>query len=103
MPSQAMQDSIDALRDRRKASASQAPPTLESWRAHPDQAVPLHELAAFLAGGPLADEHVEQRNLTWPGHCRWLSTRRQASRVPRCAGPWTAPTCRIAARASAAV
>ena len=33
MPSQAMQDSIDALRDRQKASASQAPPTLEERRA----------------------------------------------------------------------
>jgi epsilon-lactone hydrolase len=33
MPSQAMQDSIDALWDRRKASASQAPPTLEELRA----------------------------------------------------------------------
>ena len=33
MPSQAMQDSIDALRQRRKASASQAPPTLEQRRA----------------------------------------------------------------------
>jgi monoterpene epsilon-lactone hydrolase len=33
MPSQAMQDSIDALRDRRKASAGQAPPTLEQSRA----------------------------------------------------------------------
>jgi monoterpene epsilon-lactone hydrolase len=33
MPSQAMQDLIDALRDRRKASASQAPPTLEERRA----------------------------------------------------------------------
>jgi len=33
MPSQAMQDSIDALRDRRKASADQAPPTLEELRA----------------------------------------------------------------------
>jgi monoterpene epsilon-lactone hydrolase len=33
MPSQAMQDSIDVLRDRRKASASQAPPTLEERRA----------------------------------------------------------------------
>ena len=33
MPSQAMQDSIDTLRDRRKASASQAPPTLEERRA----------------------------------------------------------------------
>ena len=33
MPSQAMQDSIDALRDRQKASAYQAPPTLEQRRA----------------------------------------------------------------------
>ena len=33
MPSQAMLDLIDALRDRQKASASQAPPTLEERRA----------------------------------------------------------------------
>ena len=33
MPSQAMQDLIDALRDRRKASAGQAPPTLDERRA----------------------------------------------------------------------
>ena len=33
MPSQAMQDSIDALRDRQKASAGQAPPTLAQRRA----------------------------------------------------------------------
>ena len=33
MPSQAMQDVIDALRDRQKASASQAAPTLEERRA----------------------------------------------------------------------
>ena len=33
MASQEMQDSIDALRDRRKASASQAPPTLAERRA----------------------------------------------------------------------
>jgi monoterpene epsilon-lactone hydrolase len=33
MPSRAMQDSIDALRDRRKASAGQPPPTLEQSRA----------------------------------------------------------------------
>ena len=33
MPSQAMQDSIDALRDRQKASASQTPSTLEERRA----------------------------------------------------------------------
>ena len=33
MPSQAMQDSIDALWDRRKASAGQSPPTLQEFRA----------------------------------------------------------------------
>jgi monoterpene epsilon-lactone hydrolase len=33
MPSQAMQDVIDALTDQQKASASQAPPTLEQRRA----------------------------------------------------------------------
>jgi monoterpene epsilon-lactone hydrolase len=33
MPSQAMQDVIDALRDQQKASASQSPPTLEALRA----------------------------------------------------------------------
>lgn len=33
MPSKAMQNLIDALRDRQKASASQAPPTLEERRA----------------------------------------------------------------------
>src|SRR6202451_4500931 len=33
MPTQAMQASIDALRDRQKASAGQAPPTLAEWRA----------------------------------------------------------------------
>ena len=33
MPSQAMQDSIDALRDRQKASAGQTPPTLHELRA----------------------------------------------------------------------
>ncbi|HMG65534.1 MAG TPA: hypothetical protein VK599_21525 [Streptosporangiaceae bacterium] len=32
MPSQAMQDLIDAFRDRRQASAGQAPPTLEERR-----------------------------------------------------------------------
>ena len=33
MPSQAMQDSIDALWERHKASAGRAPPTLEERRA----------------------------------------------------------------------
>src|ERR1700733_402537 len=33
MPSQAMQDAIEAIRDRQQASAGQAPPTLEERRA----------------------------------------------------------------------
>jgi epsilon-lactone hydrolase len=33
MPSQAMQHAIDALRDRQRAGAGQAPPPLEEWRA----------------------------------------------------------------------
>jgi epsilon-lactone hydrolase len=33
MPSQAMQDLMDAFRYQQKASAGQAPPTLEEWRA----------------------------------------------------------------------
>ena len=90
MPSQAMQDSIDALRDRRKASASQAPPTLEERRAAftpgdrlhpvPDDVlvrevtaggVPAHWLAApgadtgrvllFLHGGGLRVRVASQR------------------------------------------
>ena len=32
MPSRAMQDVIDVLRDRQKASAGQAPPTLDERR-----------------------------------------------------------------------
>jgi hypothetical protein len=35
MPSQAMQGAIDALRDRRNASARQAPPTLAERRGSP--------------------------------------------------------------------
>jgi epsilon-lactone hydrolase len=33
MPSQAMQDAIQILRDRQKAGACQAPPPLPEWRA----------------------------------------------------------------------
>ena len=33
MPSQAMRDAIDAIRDRQQASVGQAPPTLEERRA----------------------------------------------------------------------
>ena len=56
MPSQAMQDVIDALRDRQKANAREAPPTLEERRAafvpgdrlHP---VPDDVLVQVTAGG----------------------------------------------------
>src|SRR5205814_6649641 len=44
MPSQAMQDVIDALRDQQKASASQAPPTLEQRRAAFAPAGRLHRV-----------------------------------------------------------
>jgi monoterpene epsilon-lactone hydrolase len=44
MPSQAMQDLIDAFRDRQKASAGQAPPTLEQRRAAFAPAGRLHPL-----------------------------------------------------------
>jgi hypothetical protein len=41
MPSPAMQDSIDALRDRQKASANQAKPTLERRPAFTPPGSPL--------------------------------------------------------------
>jgi len=44
MPSQAMQDVIDALRDQQKASASQAPPTLAERRAAFAPAGRLHPI-----------------------------------------------------------
>jgi len=64
VPSQAMQDLIDALRDRRKASVSQAPPTLEERRA------------AFAPGGrlhPVPDD-VLVREVTAGGvPAHWLA------------------------------
>jgi monoterpene epsilon-lactone hydrolase len=64
MPSQAMQDVIDALRDRRKASAGQAPPTLEERRA------------AFVPGDrlhPVPDD-VQVREVTAGGvPAHWLA------------------------------
>jgi hypothetical protein len=42
MPSQAMQDMIDAFTDQRKASAAQAPPPLEERRASFAPAGQLH-------------------------------------------------------------
>jgi monoterpene epsilon-lactone hydrolase len=64
MPSQAMQDVIDALRDRQKTSASQAPPTLQERRA------------AFAPGGrlhPVPDD-VLVREVTADGvPAHWLA------------------------------
>jgi hypothetical protein len=48
MPSQAMQDVIDAFRDHRKASASQALPTLEERRGAFAPGGRLHPLPADL-------------------------------------------------------
>jgi epsilon-lactone hydrolase len=67
MPSQAMQDQIDALRDQQKASAGQTPPTLEERRATFAPAGRLH---------PLPDDvqvrEVDARGV--PAH--WLDTPR---------------------------
>jgi monoterpene epsilon-lactone hydrolase len=64
MPSQAMQDLIDALRDQRTASAGQAPPTLEERRA------------TFAPGGrphPVPDD-VVVRDVTADGvPAHWLT------------------------------
>jgi monoterpene epsilon-lactone hydrolase len=64
MPSQAMQDLIDAFRDRQKAGTSQAPPTLEERRA------------SFAPGGrlhPLPDD-VLVREVTAGGvPAHWLA------------------------------
>jgi monoterpene epsilon-lactone hydrolase len=57
MPSQAMQDVIDYFRDQQKASAGQAPPKLDEWRAAFAPAGRLHPLpddvqvTAVTAGG----------------------------------------------------
>ena len=64
MPSQAMQDSIDALRARQSASASKAPPTVEERRA------------AFAPGGRLhpVPADVLVREVTAGGvPARWLA------------------------------
>jgi hypothetical protein len=62
MPSQAMQDLIDAFRDRRQASAGQAPPTLEERRTSFARGPPssgaddvlVREVTAGGGAGPLA-------------------------------------------------
>jgi epsilon-lactone hydrolase len=64
MPSQAMQDLIDTLRDQQEASASQAPPTLEQRRAAFAPAGRLH---------PVPDD-VQVREVTAGGvPAHWLT------------------------------
>ena len=67
MPSQAMQDSIDALRDRRKASASQAPPTLEERRAAFTPADRLHPVPDDVLVREVTAGGVPAHWLTAPG------------------------------------
>ena len=77
MPSQAMQDVIDGLREQQKASASQAPPTLEERRAAFAPAGRIHPVpdAAAAAGQGPGNR---------AGRCR-----RRARPPSRCPGPWT--------------
>ena len=73
MPSQAMQDAMDALGDRQKASASKAPPTLAERRA------------AFTPGDRLhlVPEDVLVTEMTAGGvPAHWLARRPIPSRLP---------------------
>ena len=88
MPSQAMQDVIDALRDRQKANASQAPPTLEERRAAFTPGDRLHPVPddvlvrEVTAGGVLApDRPGPERTINSGG--RWLGRRRAHRRPAR--------------------
>ena len=67
MPSQAMQDSIDALRDRRQASASHAPPTLEEQRATFTPGDRLHPVPDDVVVGEVTAGGVPAHWLAAPG------------------------------------
>ncbi len=67
MPSQAMQDSIDALRDRRKASTSQPPPTLGERRAAFTPADRLHPVPDDVLVTEVTAGGVPAHWLTAPG------------------------------------
>jgi hypothetical protein len=67
MPSQAMQDLIDAFRDRQKASASQAPPTLEQRRAAFAPAGRLHPVPDDVPVSEVTAGGVPAHWLTAPG------------------------------------
>ena len=67
MPSQAMQDVIDALRDQRKASAGQAPPALEQRRAAFAPAGRLHPVPEDVLVQEVSAGGVPAHWLTAPG------------------------------------
>jgi epsilon-lactone hydrolase len=67
MPSQAMRDLIDALRDQQKASASQAPPTLEERRAAFAPAGRLHPVPDDVLVTPVNAGGVRAHWLAAPG------------------------------------
>jgi len=67
MPSEAMQEAIDALRDRQKASASQAPPTLEQRRAAFTPGDRLHPLPDDVQVTEVTAGGVPAHWLTAPG------------------------------------
>jgi monoterpene epsilon-lactone hydrolase len=67
MPSQAMQDSIDVLRDRQRASAGQAPPPLDEWRAAFVPGDRLHPVPDDVLVTEVAAGGVPAHWLTAPG------------------------------------
>jgi epsilon-lactone hydrolase len=67
MPSQAMQDMIDAFRDQQKASASQAPPTLEERRAAFAPAGRLHPVPDDVRVSEVDADGVPAHWLAAPG------------------------------------
>ena len=67
MPSQAMQDMIDAFRNQRKASAGQAPPTLEERRASFAPAGRLHPVPDDVRVSDVDADGVPAHWLAAPG------------------------------------
>jgi monoterpene epsilon-lactone hydrolase len=67
MPSQAMRDAIDAIRDRQQASAGQAPPTLEERRAAFTPGDRLHPVPADVLVTPVNAAGVPAHWLAAPG------------------------------------
>ena len=67
MPSQAMQDAIDAIRDRQQASAGQAPPTLPELRATFVPGDRLHPVPDDVLGEEVTAGGVPAHWLTAPG------------------------------------